>query len=91
MNFEYEEILKAHKKNFGDIGDEQLKIQFSDDVHDFEPFVAAGSGDITNAFKYILHKLLAGQYPQHITIIFISDGDEKFNLAELEDLIKNIM
>ncbi|CAD8051927.1 unnamed protein product [Paramecium primaurelia] len=90
MNFEYNEILKAHKKNFDDLGNKQLKIQFTEDVHDFEPFVAAGSGDITKAFKYILNKLLTEQFPQHVTIIFISDGDEKFNLPELKELIEKI-
>ncbi|CAK62584.1 unnamed protein product (macronuclear) [Paramecium tetraurelia] len=90
MNFEYDEILKAHKKNFDDLNDQQLKIQFTEDVHDFEPFMAAGSGDITKAFKYVLNKLLSEQFPQHIVIIFISDGDEKFVLDELEDLIKKI-
>ncbi|CAD8148193.1 unnamed protein product [Paramecium octaurelia] len=90
MNFEYEAILKAHQKNFDDLKDQQLKIQFTEDVHDFEPFMAAGSGDITKAFKYVLNKLLSEEFPQHITIIFISDGDEKFILNELEELIQKI-
>ncbi|CAD8124037.1 unnamed protein product [Paramecium sonneborni] len=62
MNFEYDEILKAHKNNFDDLGDNQMKIQFTDKVHDFEPFQAAGS----------------------------VDGDEKFDLTELEEMIEEV-
>lgn len=52
--------------------------------------MAAGSGDITNAFKHVLNKLLTENFPHLITIIFISDGDEKFNLKELEELLNQI-
>ncbi|CAD8128227.1 unnamed protein product [Paramecium sonneborni] len=67
-----------------------MKIQFAEKVHDFEPFEAADSGYITNVFKYVINKLLTENFPQHITIIFINDGDEKFDLTEIQRMIEEV-
>ncbi|CAD8152194.1 unnamed protein product [Paramecium octaurelia] len=94
MRSTYHEILNAHNNIFGDLGNNQLQIQFTKNVHDFEPFQDADSYDIDNLFINVsmnVYEKIMYDY-KLIVIVFIFCEQEKFDwnkLHELVEVIKN--
>ncbi|CAD8092891.1 unnamed protein product [Paramecium primaurelia] len=90
MSSEYQVIVDAHNTTFFDLGQKQMKYQWEEYLYDLHPFRCAGSGNITLTFKTIFEKLLNNEYPKNITIVFISDGQERFEFDELKILIEQM-
>ncbi|CAD8115494.1 unnamed protein product [Paramecium primaurelia] len=76
MAGEYNQIVKAHNTIFNYLGSNQLKYQWEEELFPFFPFREAGRGNITLTFQTIFKKLLFENYPQNITFLFVSDGQE---------------
>ncbi|CAD8169917.1 unnamed protein product [Paramecium pentaurelia] len=90
MAGEYNQIVEAHNTIFNYLGSNQLKYQWEEELFPFFPFREAGRGNITLTFQTIFKKLLFENYPQNITFLFVSDGQESFEFKQLEALIDRI-
>ncbi|CAD8082500.1 unnamed protein product [Paramecium sonneborni] len=90
MHREYLAIVDAHNYVFDSLGQQQKKCQWEESLYDFLPFKSAGIGNITTTFRIIFEQLLNTQNPKNITILFISDGQEPFDLNQLQGLIEKM-
>ncbi|CAD8104067.1 unnamed protein product [Paramecium primaurelia] len=92
MISEYEIAANAYNEVFKNINRRE-EFQMADDgVHSLLPFKKASRGSITNTFQHVLNKLLnnQNQYGKNITIMFIIDRQEEFDVSKLMELIQKV-
>ncbi|CAD8083117.1 unnamed protein product [Paramecium primaurelia] len=87
MSGEYEQAVKAYQNVFSYLGDQKLEYQFQSELFPILPYVGVNGrgGNITNTFKDLFTILLSkkNSIPKNITILFISDGRETFDIKVL--------
>ncbi|CAK66632.1 unnamed protein product (macronuclear) [Paramecium tetraurelia] len=92
MHKEYPRAINAYKTVFNELGKKKLEYQWAKDLYPLEPFKQAGSGNITNTLTNMFQMLLSekAKIPKNITLVFISDGKEEFDLDKLLVLIERM-
>lgn len=92
MHKEYPRAVIAYKTVFNELGKKKLEYQWAKDLYPLEPFKQAGSGNITNTLTNMFQMLLSekAKIPKNITLVFISDGKEEFELDKLLVLIERM-
>ncbi|CAD8084375.1 unnamed protein product [Paramecium sonneborni] len=92
MCMEYEQVVKAYTEVFSYLGNEKLEYQFQLQLQPILPYAGVNGrgGNITNTFKELFQILLSNKYPKNITILFVSDGKEPFEIKVLLPFIKKM-
>ncbi|CAD8203017.1 unnamed protein product [Paramecium pentaurelia] len=92
MCCEYDIAVNAYNEVFYTINRREEFQMAYDDVHSLLPYKGAGRGNITKTFQHVLNKLLSNnnQYGKNITIMFISDGQEEFEIQQLRELVEKV-
>ncbi|CAD8104065.1 unnamed protein product [Paramecium primaurelia] len=92
MSCEYDTAVNAYNEVFKNNNRREEFQMAYDDVYSLIPFKRAGHGNITKTFHHVLNKLLSNknQYGKNITIMFISDGEEIFEIGGVRELVEKV-